>query len=323
MENSHTDNANIATVQRVNVGDAVLLLEFAVTKGMVIGDNIIDIISKSKYYKDDDWDYAKDAEFQKSYNELCKLTSPVTIDSIKALNEILESGHFFKKLRTISEITIGRYERLTYAGIAILLVFQSVWSFGNSVIIDFNDINNKLELAVKEKESKSRIDPESVEVSKLETNIMSYNDRIEADLIMLDKLSVIVPDYFLKIESKESLKFVSAKLILQQSLTFELYIIQIYFLPLLYGFVGACAYILRSISNEIAAVTFSPNSNVRYRLRWQLGALSGLAIGWLASTPSGGGSNISQFALAFVAGYSVDLLFVLMDKIIATFTTSK
>ena len=95
-----------------------------------------------------------------------------------------------------------------------------------------------------------------------------------------------------------------------------------FLLPLLYGLLGAYAYILRTLMHDIRAVTFTEASAVRFRLRWPLGMLSGIAIGWFfdeESLPSGL-SDLKPLALAFLAGYSVEMLFTGLDKIIAAFS---
>ncbi len=94
-----------------------------------------------------------------------------------------------------------------------------------------------------------------------------------------------------------------------------------YVLPLLYGLLGSLAYILRSLAREVVAVTFSEVSRTRFRLRWPLGMLAGIAIGWFFDPSNLPGIEALQpLALAFLAGYSVELLFTGLDKTIATFT---
>jgi hypothetical protein len=62
-------------------------------------------------------------------------------------------------------------------------------------------------------------------------------------------------------------------------------------------------------------------NDTAYTLRIFLGALAGLAIGWFLKTQNVSGFNaISPFALPFVAGYSVDLLFTFLDKIVNAFS---
>lgn len=99
-----------------------------------------------------------------------------------------------------------------------------------------------------------------------------------------------------------------------------------YLLPMIYGLVGACAFVLRSMSRQIRELTFSAaDSTVQYMLRLVLGALAGISIGWfLKPDPSATNivSTISPLGIAFVAGYSVELLFTAMDKVIKAFTGS-
>lgn len=94
-----------------------------------------------------------------------------------------------------------------------------------------------------------------------------------------------------------------------------------YLLPLLYGLLGALAYILRTLTTEIQQVTYTSSSNVRYRLRWPLGMLAGVTIGWFFDPKTlEGAAAITPLGLAFLAGYSVELLFTGLDRIVGAFT---
>ncbi len=139
------------------------------------------------------------------------------------------------------------------------------------------------------------------------------------------------------------------KLISVNSGNFVLYAIQSYLLPLLYGWLGALIFVLRTLPHEITELTFSEKSKTIYSLRLYLGALAGLAIILFPSDPnhtvispeySGIGlpnpsqnaegasgqngvvstNSLSPLALAFLAGYSVELLFTAMDKFVYAFT---
>lgn len=92
-----------------------------------------------------------------------------------------------------------------------------------------------------------------------------------------------------------------------------------FLLPLLYGMLGAIAYVLRRLSDETSGEARTLKR--RYSLRVPIGALSGLAAGWLLQPATGSVSaSLSPFALAFVAGYSADLVFAAMDRIVAAFS---
>ncbi|MBI4189976.1 MAG: hypothetical protein HY525_05500 [Betaproteobacteria bacterium] len=101
-----------------------------------------------------------------------------------------------------------------------------------------------------------------------------------------------------------------------------------YILPILYGALGASAYIVRTLATEIREHTYSVGSNVRFQLRFYLGAMAGFAIAWFTSdTKSAEAAGILQplspLAVAFLAGYSVELLFSLLDRIVVALSSAE
>jgi len=86
--------------------------------------------------------------------------------------------------------------------------------------------------------------------------------------------------------------------------------------PMLFGAIGACTYVLRLISDQIRETTFSTTSPVRHSVRVLLGALSGFAVGLGGIATSAG---LSAAALAFVSGYAVEPVFATMDGIAEKF----
>jgi hypothetical protein len=106
-------------------------------------------------------------------------------------------------------------------------------------------------------------------------------------------------------------------LITQISAKFVLISLQTYFLPLLYGLMGAMMYALRMLANEIKSLTYDTDSQTRYRLRIFIGAIAGLMIGLFINPEEIDVVNlIAPMAISFIAGYNVELLFAYMDRII-------
>ena len=105
-------------------------------------------------------------------------------------------------------------------------------------------------------------------------------------------------------------------------------VMQKWLLPLLYGALGAMVFVVRTLSVQSRDRLFRREALVSLVLRVFLGMISGLAIGWFwnqsATGPTTAGAltatTLSPFALAFVAGYGVELFFALLDKIVSTFT---
>lgn len=89
-------------------------------------------------------------------------------------------------------------------------------------------------------------------------------------------------------------------------------------IPYAYGGLGACAYLLRTAHSLIAERAFDLRRKPEYMNRVLLGTVSGGAI-VLLFNPSGDDDTvrISAAALGFVAGYSNDLLFSAIERVVA------
>lgn len=88
-----------------------------------------------------------------------------------------------------------------------------------------------------------------------------------------------------------------------------------WFLPFLYGLLGATVFVMRNIASvRTAAVKW-----YTVAMRIFLGGVAGIVIGWFASAPSTG-IGVTQvlsvpFSLAFLTGYGIDVLFNLLDRL--------
>jgi hypothetical protein len=89
--------------------------------------------------------------------------------------------------------------------------------------------------------------------------------------------------------------------------------------PWAYGGLGACAYMLRSAHYFIYQRSFDVRRTPEYYNRILLGAISGGAIILFItnlSNDDGSSINLGAAALGFVAGYSTDLLFNTIERIV-------
>jgi hypothetical protein len=96
-----------------------------------------------------------------------------------------------------------------------------------------------------------------------------------------------------------------------------------FFLPVLYGALGTCAYILRTIYSQMCERSFDARQNGEFIVRIFLGMLSGITLQWIfvrdgSSVPGG----ITPAVLAFIGGYSVEVLFTAMDRLLTALTGS-
>jgi hypothetical protein len=92
-----------------------------------------------------------------------------------------------------------------------------------------------------------------------------------------------------------------------------------YLIPFMYGALGSCAYLLRVTELKLRERSFDYSRIPEHINRLVLGTLSGgVIVLFLKEFPDGGngGYTLTQGALGFIAGYSVDLLFDVIDRII-------
>jgi hypothetical protein len=88
-------------------------------------------------------------------------------------------------------------------------------------------------------------------------------------------------------------------------------------LPILFGTLGAVAFIIRSTSDQIRDSTFSTSSPIRNVMRVALGALAGVVISLFSDFSTR--LSLSPLALAFLSGYGVEGVFSMFDGLAKKF----
>jgi hypothetical protein len=92
-------------------------------------------------------------------------------------------------------------------------------------------------------------------------------------------------------------------------------------LPVLYALLGTCAYLLRSFERDMANRTYVPSS--ANSARFLIAAISGGVVGLFNNFTSTQGASVPPLALAFLAGYAVDVFFSFLESLIRSFTRTK
>ncbi|WP_377298308.1 hypothetical protein [Rhizobium sp. SGZ-381] len=83
------------------------------------------------------------------------------------------------------------------------------------------------------------------------------------------------------------------------------------------GLLGACAYILRNILTRLANQTFVLREESGYYLRMNLGMTLGFIMPQLVDSTNAF-KTISNFVIAFLAGYAVEPMFTALDTLVTT-----
>lgn len=103
-----------------------------------------------------------------------------------------------------------------------------------------------------------------------------------------------------------------------------LYWVALALLPFAYGALGASVRLLRVMESRLRDRSFDPRRIPEHRTRWVLGTLSGGVIVMFVSTGGTGDTSVklTEAALGFLAGYSIDLLFSLLDNLVSILSPS-
>jgi hypothetical protein len=121
-----------------------------------------------------------------------------------------------------------------------------------------------------------------------------------------------VQDAYKKIRTYQDIR-AFAKNVQQMNLT--VYgAITAYLLPILYALLGACAYALRSLSQQILAKTYTPTYADFARIIIAL--IAGLVVGLFNNFTQG--ISLSPLAVAFLVGYAVEIFFSFLDAFLET-----
>jgi len=310
-----------------SIQEAQLLLSYVARNGLDVEQSIVtDIVQSKEWLEQGEWTSEKEIRFWNAFNTLAKTVQPVSIASLKS----------------DATNTVNSYQKWSVFILAALLLMQAYLLMGSSRYEAVAEIPPKVDLLMEQYEMAMESTPaekraEDRKINNLMAEIDQYNDQLNANYQLLSEWSLKSVWHFIfpfewssktfKTLSEESLNQsvggspVAVKVLLEEK-KFILQTVQFYLLPLLYGLLGASAYVLRTLNIEVRNLTYVTTSNISYRLRIQLGALSGLAIGWFAGFDSQlSFGSLSPLALAFIAGYSVEVLFTAMDRMIAAFST--
>lgn len=313
--------------------------------GSELEPEITAVIIDSKYKAArNEWTEEVENRFMLNYDKLAKIVYPVTVESI---NAIIPAQSHKKRLATKAELAVAWYRRYTMIALLLLLISQIYWLFGHDLLSNLKQTieqkeNMQLSLidaGTNEQEKQKLIAQLGIQNQKLDANyklLLLWNKISYFDAQLSDELSKeFQVEYELKKKAlppasvnheqrlaeleldynQHKIKILQFENIL--SAGFILQSLQEYLLPLLYGLLGAFIFVLRSLLREIKSLTYTFDSEIRYRLRLTLGALGGMIIGWfLKPEESDALASLSPMAMAFLMGYNVDLLFSLMDRVI-------
>jgi len=298
------------------------------------------------------WSPQISQRFWNAFAKLCDQVQPVTMDSLKAAERKLPVPRWLRFLdlgqKSIAERSSRRYLMLLFVLLALILPIQLyVWTCTNlskkiddlvaaqrtqyaTLVQEFNRLDIETKPIPAEKWS-SEQQAKASKIVDASSAIRDSVDRINAEAYLLQRVSTGARDGFPAPKRPESSQWYDYYNSAAEAVsTTQLRIVEIqekaglivgvlgaYILPILFGAIGAVAYIIRTISEQIRSSTFSSSSPTRHIMRAALGAMAGLVVGLFSDLSTK--FSLSPLALAFLAGYGVEALFSMFDGFIAKF----
>jgi hypothetical protein len=89
-------------------------------------------------------------------------------------------------------------------------------------------------------------------------------------------------------------------------------------LPVVYALLGACAYVLRLLEEQIKLRTYTKDN--AHVARFLIAGIAGGVVGMFNNFYVGQSASVSPLAIAFLVGYSVDVFFSFLQGLLETFT---
>jgi hypothetical protein len=343
--------AKIDDDDRAALNESGPLLRFAAERIKNLDPDLPLAIAEAREAADGDkWSPQMSQRFWNAFAKLCDLIQPVTMDCLAAAQPNIEPPrwlrYFGRDKKSIAERSSSRYLfALLLLLIVILPIQLYVWTCTNlskkiddllsaertkytALAQDFN----KLDVETRPIPAESWSADQRARASKIITDailIQDDLDRINAEAYLLERISIGLQggialrkpitqwyEYYERVAdqfSKTQLRVVE----IQEKANLIVGVIGAYILPILLGTIGAVAYIIRTVSEQIRTSTFSTSSPIRHIMRAALGAMAGLVVGLFSDLSTK--FSLQPLAVAFLAGYGVEALFSMFDGFIAKF----
>jgi hypothetical protein len=346
--------STVAENEAVALAEAGPLLRFAAERVKDLDpDFSLAIAEAREAAQSDKWTPQVSQRFWGAFSKLCDIIQPVTMDCLAASHRDIDAGRWFrlvgqKQKISLAERSSRRYLMMLIILIAVILPLQLyVWTCTNltkkvdELITSAQTMLPKL--AAPYAKANTPNDPDltaSVSAVAQGANELNANvDQILSEAHTLDRVSMIFsssatpavaqpvsapPANYFEAYENATLRLGQARTIslaIEEKANLFVGILLSFILPILIGTIGAIAYVIRAISDQIKTSTFSTSSPIQHLMRVALGALSGLVVGLF----NGLSSQISlpPLAIAFLAGYGVEAVFSMFDGLIRKFRDVK
>lgn len=337
-------------ILRGSIADAQRLLQYASAKGISIPAEIMASIVQSQGLADKDpadtSTYQLQRDFWAAFASLSHATEPATVESLRY--ELAQPpgvlAVWLAKIRgqtnapsgpTACERAVGRARNWALLGLGLVAVFQAYFEVGTSTLASYQDAQRLvaektvfLQSSGKQIESATTAQQSPQEIAAIskardaaqverEQAINATDRRLRLMRWMMEWINW--DKQFAK-DTNVYEKTQTTLAVLQGYLL----VLRAFVLPMAWGFLGAALYVSRALAEDIRTTAYVPHRAVLFRTRYFMGTVAGFIVAKLFPVALGlNNETITPLAMAMVVGYSVEVLFSFLEKLIATFSTKK
>jgi hypothetical protein len=314
--------------------DADSLLYYAVSTGRDVGAAIRDPIVRTHRAVTERKPVTneEEAEFLAAYAKLAAMVHPTTAATLRATSRSVRRPWLW---RLFSHEPISEAQRVAYrfgllALILILVIGGAEWTrtFINAVVTDQAEHSRVLEELRTTRAAQKRL---VEQIALLDRDRQGAADALRATLVRqredLDVRVQLLDDREAGLSRRIQAGYETLYRILpfvnwnelRNVITPVATIVAVLVLPVLYGALGTCAFVLRTVYAEMVERSFDGRRTGEFMVRIFLGMLSGVSLQWLLVREGQAiPGSVTPAVLAFLGGYGVELLFDAFDRILST-----
>ncbi|MBF0353969.1 MAG: hypothetical protein HQL43_01885 [Alphaproteobacteria bacterium] len=315
-DHSSTDSKNVVTSDPRGIGELLKDVDCALNFACRTGLATAELLEAAKKLDLATNEAERFALARPLLNDLAGKIKPATIEGVRQLFEPAKAWLFpkiFGWIRRFEFVLYGLGFFLT------LLYFQIVAASASFAVAAYEKAQTEY-VAVLSEISRLKLTQSG------DFDITKYDDLFRKKEIAMgrldsasDTIRVVeryVPSQLAQKPSDAAQKSAAAnqtEIIAQARLQHYLEIIGKYLLPVLYGLMGACTFVIRRMMAQQDDASFQRSTMNKYRFRLLLGMVLGGIFSLFFSPEIMNGLNLSLSATAFLLGYGVEVFFSRLD----------
>ena len=326
------------------VSDAQRLLHYASNRGIALSDEVIQPIVHAQEMIGRDTKnpatFQSQQLFWKALTQLSAATQPASTESLRYCTTtrvpFWDKVAWFKRwlgwnvLYTQAEVAVRRSAVKTLVCLFVLSVCQIYNHLSSTTYNGYYEskqiVAEKHRLIKTNQAALSAKGLNSEQAASLNAQIAEASEVVEDKKDSTIRNLQLMRQLMFWVNWQEKFKGVEDEYVRAQitlaSMQGMLLILGDFCLPMLWGLLGASLYVSRALAEDIKASAYTAEKALVFQSRYYMGAVAGfVATRVISVTPGLEKNAIAPFVLAMVVGYSVEVLFSLLDKIIATFSS--